>query len=45
MANEYILKVAMLQSAEDIGCKQEDFLSNENVIVPFKLGEMLRNII
>ena len=29
----------MQQSAEDIGCLAEDFLSDDNRIVPFKLGE------
>ena len=39
ITNEYILKVAMEQSAKDIGCKMEDFLTNENRVVPFQLGE------
>ena len=38
MNNKEILEIAIKQSAEDIGCKPEDFLSTENVIVPFKLG-------
>ncbi len=29
----------MQQSAEDIGCKVEDFLAGDNRIVPFKLGD------
>ena len=33
-----MLKIAMEQSAKDIGCKAEDFLSDKNVIVPFKMG-------
>lgn len=33
-----MLKIAMEQSAQDIGCKAEDFLSDKNVIVPFKMG-------
>lgn len=36
--NEEILSIALKQSAEDIGCKAEDFLANNNVIVPLKLG-------
>jgi len=38
MANEEMLRIAMKQSAEDIGCKAEDFISDANVVVPFKLG-------
>lgn len=37
-----ILQIAMEQSAEDIGCKAEDFLKSGNVIVPFRLGEKAR---
>jgi len=37
-----ILKVAMEQSAEDLGCLASDFLKDENVIVPFKLGRSAR---
>ena len=33
MTNEEILKIAMEQSAVDSGCKAEDFLSNENIVV------------
>lgn len=39
MTNEDLLRVAMEQSAEDLGCKREDFIGDKNVIVPFKLGE------
>ena len=39
MTNKDILQIAMQQSAEDIGCEVTDFLSDENKIVPFKLGE------
>ena len=39
ITNEEILRVAMRQSAEDIGCSPDDFLKDSNVIVPFKLGE------
>ncbi|MCR5847247.1 MAG: GNAT family N-acetyltransferase [Lachnospiraceae bacterium] len=38
MTNEEMLRIAMKQSAEDIGCEAEDFLKNENVTVPFKMG-------
>ena len=39
MTNEDLLRVAMEQSAEDLGCKREDFIGDKNVIVPLKLGE------
>ena len=38
MTNKDVLQIAMQQSAEDIGCSAEDFLANDNRIVPFKLG-------
>ena len=42
MITEEILHIAMEQSAEDINCKTEDFLKNQNVIVPFRLGKRAR---
>ena len=33
MTNEDILRVAMRQSAVDLGCNEEDFLNKENRIV------------
>lgn len=39
---EDVLRMAMEQSAEDIGCRAEDFLKSQNVIVPFRLGEKAR---
>lgn len=42
MISREILQIAMEQSAEDIGCKAEDFMKNRNVIVPFRLGEKAR---
>lgn len=45
MTNEEIIKIATEQSAEDIGCKAEDFFSNKNVVVPFKLGKNAKNTI
>ncbi len=39
MTNKELLQIAMKQSAEDIGCSVEDFFSDTNVIVPFRLGE------
>ena len=42
MTNKDILRIAMKQSAEDIGCKAEDFLKNENVTVSFQLGTNAR---
>lgn len=38
MTNQDILQIAMKQSAEDIGCRADDFLAVENVAVPFHLG-------
>ncbi|MBR1743591.1 MAG: GNAT family N-acetyltransferase [Lachnospiraceae bacterium] len=37
--NEDILKIAAVQSAEDMNCREEDFFRDENVIVPFSLGK------
>ncbi len=42
MITKEILHIAMEQSAEDINCKTEDFMKNQNVIVPFRLGEKAR---
>lgn len=42
MRAENILQIAMEQSAEDIGCKAEDFMKNQNVLVPFRLGKNAR---
>ena len=39
MTNQDLLRIAMSQSAEDLGCRPDDFLSDKNVIVPFKLGD------
>ena len=38
MTNRDILRLAMEQSAKDIGCDAEDFLSDGNIVVPFRLG-------
>ena len=38
MTNQELLQIAMKQSAEDIGCKADDFLLSDNVTVPFHLG-------
>ena len=38
LTNKDILRIAMEQSAADIGCRAEDFVSDKNVIVPLKLG-------
>lgn len=38
MTNQEMLRIAMKQSAEDIGCKAEAFLLSDNVTVPFRLG-------
>ena len=38
MTNQEMRKIAMKQSAEDIGCSAEDFLQSRNIVVPFHLG-------
>ena len=42
MTNQEMLEIAMKQSAEDIGCSANDFLSEKNVIKPFHLGKNAR---
>lgn len=42
MTNHQLLSVAMRQSAEDMGCAAEDFLKDENVIAPLRLGANAR---
>ena len=42
MTNHQLLSVAMRQSAEDMGCAAEDFLKDENVIAPLRLGAHAR---
>ena len=42
MTNQEILETAMRQSAEDIGCRAEDFRAEKNVISPFQLGRNAR---
>ena len=42
MTNNEIKEIALRQSAEDIGCQPQDFLSNKNVVVPFCLGKNAR---
>ncbi|MCR5367540.1 Acetyltransferase (GNAT) family protein [Eubacterium ruminantium] len=39
MTNEEMMQIAMAQSAEDMGCKAEDFTKTENVLCQFKLGK------
>ena len=34
-----MLRIAMEQSAEDLGCKADDFTKTCNVIVPYNLGK------
>ncbi|SDB50108.1 Acetyltransferase (GNAT) family protein [Pseudobutyrivibrio sp. YE44] len=43
MTNDEIMRIAMVQSAEDLGCQVEDFTKNSNVIVPLKLGTNAKN--
>lgn len=42
LTNCEIKEIAMRQSAEDIGCKAEDFLSEKNIVCRFCLGENAR---
>ena len=39
MTNIDILQIAMEQSAEDIGCKVDDFISDEKIAVPYMPGK------
>lgn len=45
MDNKQILKIAMKQSAVDIGCQTEDFMKTTNIVVPFKLGTTAKKIL
>ena len=38
MTNQDVLRIAMAQSAEDIGCGAEAFLSDQSSVVPLSLG-------
>ena len=42
MTERDMLRIAMEQSAEDMGCAAEDFLAEENVLVPYRMGEGAR---
>ena len=42
LTNSEITEIAIRQSAEDIGCKAEDFLSENNIVCQFHLGENAR---
>lgn len=42
MTNREMMEIAMRQSAEDIGCRKEDFQAEKNVVSPFKLGKHAR---
>lgn len=42
MTNQEMLEIAIRQSAEDTGCKAEDFLSDKNIVKPFRLGKNAR---
>ena len=42
MTDRDMLEIAMKQSAEDIGCASDDFMSGENVIIPFRPGANAR---
>ena len=42
MTNREMMEIAMRQSAEDIGCCAEDFKTDKNVVLAFKLGKNAR---
>ena len=42
MTNREMMEIAMRQSAEDMGCREEDFKTNRNVVFPLKLGKNAR---
>lgn len=42
MTNREMMEIAMRQSAEDMGCHEEDFKEDENVICPLKMGRNAR---
>ena len=42
MTNREMMEIAMRQSAEDMGCRVEDFKADKNVVVPIKLGKKAR---
>ena len=42
MTNQEMLEIAMRQSAEDMGGCREDFMAEENVVFPLKLGKEAR---
>lgn len=42
MTNSEMLRIAMNQSAEDIGCRADDFFASENVTVSLRLGANAR---
>ncbi len=42
MTNREMMEIAMLQSAEDMGCCAEDFKADKNVVLAFKLGKNAR---
>ncbi|MBQ8080695.1 MAG: GNAT family N-acetyltransferase [Clostridia bacterium] len=42
MTNQDMLRIAMAQSAEDMGCRADDFLKDHPALVPFRLGAHAR---
>lgn len=42
MKNSEMMEIAMRQSAEDMGCQAQDFLSDKNVVSPLRLGKNAR---
>ncbi|MCR5719066.1 MAG: GNAT family N-acetyltransferase [Lachnospiraceae bacterium] len=45
MTNFEIKEIALRQSAEDMGCKAQDFFSDKNVVVPYNPGKNARKYI
>ncbi|MBO4366753.1 MAG: GNAT family N-acetyltransferase [Clostridia bacterium] len=42
MIDSEILRIALEQSAEDLGCRPEDFTKSENAVFPLRLGKNAR---
>lgn len=45
MTTQEMLHIAMAQSAEDLGCRPEDFLADGPVLRSFKMGTGARKIL
>lgn len=42
MTDREILEIAMRQSAEDIGCRAADLKADQNIVLPFRMGQGAR---